>query len=69
MNKYVIPICDLNENKVYNKTIMANSYNACEEKLMDEFSEYSTALDFHEFVKDLDNQDIIIGQIMDIEEL
>lgn len=69
MNKYIVPICDLNENRVYNKTIIANSYNACEDKLMESFSEYSNALEFHEFIKDLDKQDILIGKIIDVEEL
>lgn len=69
MNKYIIPICDLNENRVYNLIINARSTADCQDKIMVKFSEYSDSDEYHKFVKDLDDRDIIIGKITDIEEL
>lgn len=67
MNKYIIPICDIPNSKVYNKIILATSYQACEDKLMTYFN--SDANTYEEFIAELDNQDILIGEIKDIEEL
>lgn len=69
MNKYIIPICNIPESKVYNAVIIANSSSACKDKLMNMFSEYSDSEDYREFISDLDKQDILIGRITDIEEL
>lgn len=69
MNKYIIPVCDINKSRVYNLTINANSNAECQDKIMTKFSEYSDSLDYHEFLSDLDEQDILIGKITDIEEL
>lgn len=69
MNKYIIPICNLRESKVYNAVVVANSNRACQEKLMNMFSDYSESDDYREFISDLDKQDILIGRITDIEEL
>jgi len=69
MNKYIIPVCDINESEVYNLVINANSNSDCQDKIMDKFSDYSDSLEYHEFVSDLDQQDILIGKITDIEEL
>lgn len=69
MNKYIIPVCKIQYSKVYNLKIMATSYHDCENKIMDKFSKYSTKDDYNEFLKDLDEQDILIGEITDIEEL
>lgn len=69
MNKYVIPICNIPKSKVYNLTIIANSNKDCQEKLMEKFSEYSENDNYVEFIKELDNKDIIIGTITDVEEL
>jgi len=69
MNKYIIPVCDINESEVYNLVINANSNSDCQDKIMDKFSDYSDSLEYHEFISDLDQQDILIGKITDIEEL
>lgn len=69
MNKYVIPICNIRKSKVYNLIIMANSHEDCQDKIMDKFSKYSNKLDYDDFLIDLDNNDILIGEINDIETL
>lgn len=69
MNKYIIPVCDINKSKVYNLTIMATSCSDCEDKIIEKFSKYSESDDYDEFLDDLDKKDILIGQITDIEEL
>lgn len=69
MNKYVIPICNIPENQIYNLIIIANSYESCQEKIMDRLSKYSDSYDYETFLKDLDKQDILVGEISDIEEL
>ena len=69
MNKYIIPVCDINKSKVYNLSIMATSYSDCEDKIIEKFSKYSESDDYNEFLDDLDKNNILIGQITDIEEL
>ena len=69
MNKYIIPVCDINKSKVYNLTIMDTSCSDCEDKIIEKFSKYSESDDYDEFLDDLDKNDILIGQITDIEEL
>ena len=69
MNKYIIPVCNINKSEVYNLIIVATSYSDCEYKIMEKFSKYSENDDYNEFLDDLDKNDILIGQITDIEEL
>lgn len=69
MNKYIIPICNLPKSRVYNAVIMANSLESCQDKLMNMFEDYSDSYDYDEFIKNLDDKDILIGEIADIEEL
>lgn len=69
MNKYIIPVCNIPESKVYMLTIVATSNAACQDKIMEKFADYSECDTYHDFVKDLDSQDILIGRITDIEEL
>lgn len=69
MNKYIIPICIIQDSKVYNLIIYANSYSNCLDKIMNKFSKYSDSDDWDQFLKDLDKKDILIGKIQDIEEL
>lgn len=69
MNKYIIPIYNINKSEVYNLIIMATSYSDCEYKIMEKFSKYSEKDDYCEFLDDLDRNNILIGQITDIEEL
>lgn len=69
MNTYIVPICDILDNKVYNKKIVANSLSECKDKLMEDFSDISESSDYTDFVKDLRDNDFLIGKITDIEEL
>lgn len=69
MNKYIIPVCDYNESKVYNLVINANSYEACKDKIMNKFIDFSDSEDYDDFIADLDSLNILIGEIRDIEEL
>ncbi len=48
---------------------MANSLASCQDKLMEMFEDYSDSNDYQKFLKDLDDQDILIGRITDIETL
>ena len=36
MNKYIIPICDIDRGKIWIKTVIAKSNSACQEKIMEE---------------------------------
>lgn len=74
MNKYIIPICDINSGKVWIKTIIAKSNSACQEKIMEELIDLydmeDTTSSYREFVKLADsNYNILIGDIKDTEEL
>lgn len=69
MNKYVIPICNWSKQKVYNIIIMSRSLSSCKEKIINMFQDYSESDDYDEFVNDLKKQNILIGEIKDIETL
>lgn len=69
MNTYIVPICDILDNKVYNKKIVANSLSECKDKLMEDFSDISESSSYTDFVKNLRDNDFLIGKITDIEEL
>lgn len=69
MNQYIIPVCNIEKSKVYNLTINANSIYDCQDRIMNKFSEYSDSEKYSQFVKDLDNKDILIGEIKCIDEL
>ena len=67
MNKYIIPVCEKSE--VYLMTINANSYTDCLDKLMEEFIDESSASTYDDFINELYEKNILIGDITDIEEL
>lgn len=74
MNKYIIPICDIDRGKVWIKIVMAKSNSACQEKLMAELIDLydmeDTATSYREFIKLADSKyNILIGDIKDTEEL
>lgn len=74
MNKYIIPICDIDRGKVWIKTVIAKSNSACQEKLMAELIDLydmeDTATSYREFIKLADSKyNILIGDIKDTEEL
>lgn len=67
MNEYLIPIC--NDSKVYIKKIVARSINSCKEKLMEEFSYIVESDDWDNFIAELRSEDILIGKILDKDEI
>lgn len=71
MNKYLVPICDIQAGHIYNKTIMAKSFIECQDKLMeyliDKYDELYECLTYQEFIKLADKNDILVGNITDIE--
>ena len=69
MNKYIIPICNWSKQKVYNIIIMSRSLSSCKEKIINMFQNYSDSDDYDEFINDLKKQNILIGEITDIETL
>lgn len=74
MNKYIIPICDIDRGKVWIKTVVTKSNSACQEKLMAELIDLydmeDTATSYREFIKLADSKyNILIGDIKDTEEL
>lgn len=69
MNKYIIPYCDIDNSQVGNHIIAARSLADCEEKVMHLYEDYSDSDDWNTFLDDLDKQNILIGEIKDIEEL
>ena len=73
MNKYIIPICDIQGGHVWNVIIMARTRNECQEKLMQsliaQYELFDDTLTYREFVEEADKKDILIGDIKDIEEL
>lgn len=74
MNKYIIPICDIESGNIWLKTIIAKSHSACQEKLMEEliniYDMEDVASTYREFVELADSKyNILIGDVKDIEEL
>jgi hypothetical protein len=71
MNKYIIPICDLEE--VWILTIMARSTSACQDKIIENLTDrydIEECNNYREFVQVADSKyNILIGDIKDIEEL
>lgn len=72
MNKYIIPICDIQAGTVWNQIIIARNVTACQEKLSElliERYDLEDCLTYREFVELADKNDILIGEIKDIETL
>lgn len=67
MNRYLIPYCKIEDSKVGNHIIAARSLNECKEKLMKIYENYSDSDNWNQFIKELDDQDVLIGEIKDIE--
>lgn len=71
MNKYVIPICDIQAGINKDEFIIAKSLADCEDKVMrllsDRYDCLEECFDYHEFVKMADENDILIGKITDLE--
>ena len=72
MNRYIIPICIFDKSKIYNILVNARSYNDCKEKIMykliEEF-DLPDIDDYDDFINELYNRNILIGEIKDIETL
>lgn len=75
MNKYIIPICDIQAGSVYNEVIVATSLEQCKEKLLQyfldeyEFDFIDDLSSYYEIIGELDQHDILVGDITDIETL
>lgn len=74
MNKYIIPICDIDNGKVWLMTVMAATNSACQDKIMsnliDKYDIEDNSSNYREFVEIADIEyNILIGDIKDIEEL
>ena len=72
MNKYLCPICDIQAGEVWNQIISATSLSDCQDKLTDFITEeydLSPTDDWMDFVEECNANDILIGQIEDIETL
>lgn len=72
--KYIIPVCDMQANQVWNYIIVANSRQQCKEKLAQQILEEFDTLDdnsvsYDDFVEYLNKNDILVGEIQDIEEI
>lgn len=73
MNKYIIPICDWQSADIWNEVISARSLEDCQNKLMDRLCDMydflDTGQDYSDFIEKCDTNDLLIGEITDIEEL
>lgn len=77
MNKYLIPICDIEAGSCWIHIITAKSLKECKEKFIEYILEYydfedeiNDTMNYSEFVNILDQEkNIIIGSIKDIDEL
>ena len=73
MNKYLVPICDVEVGSIWIQKISAKSFSDCEERLMShliETCDYDFTGSYKEFVEWLDyDKNILVGEIQDIEEL
>lgn len=69
MNKYIIPVCFIEDDIVLNEVIVAKSILDCQDKLMERYLEYSSEFSYRDFVNELKDNNILIGEITDIEEL
>lgn len=71
MNKYLIPICDIQAGHIYNKIIIAKSLIECQDKLseflIEQYDDLHECLTYREFIELADKNDILIGNITDIE--
>lgn len=73
MNNYITPICDIQAGQIWNQIISARNVLDCQEKLIrilvDQYDDLEDCLTYREFVALADKNDILIGDIKDIEEL
>lgn len=72
MNKYITPICDIQAGIVWNQIILARNVLDCQEKLtalLIEKYDLDDCITYREFIKLADKNDILIGEITDVEEL
>ena len=72
MNKYIVPICDIQAGQVWNHIVMARTINECQDKIMETLIEkydFEDSFTYREFIEFLDDHDILIGEITDIETL
>lgn len=72
MNKYVTYVCNIDDSYNQREILIANSQNQAKEKLMERLCDrydWDNPYDYDEFIKMADNYNVIIGDIIDIEEI
>ncbi len=72
MNKYIIPVCDIQAGSVQNIVLVAKGLTSAQDKLMSKLCDqynWDNPYDYKEFVEFADSEDVIIGEITDIETL
>jgi len=70
MNTYIVPVCDIQAGLNKNISILARNLTSAQDKLMDELCEqydWVNPYDFVAFKEFADSEDVIIGEITDIE--
>lgn len=72
MNKYIVPIADLYSEQVWIEAFSARSINECQEKIIrsiiDQF-DFEEPNSWEDFINDMNEHEILIGEIQDIETL
>lgn len=72
MNKYIVPICDLYSEQVWTEVFSARSINECQEKIIrsiiDQY-DFDEPDSWESFIEDMNEHEILIGEIKDIETL
>lgn len=76
MNKYLVPICDIEAGVCWIQTIMAKSLKNCQEKCISfiidyyDFTDLDDSMSYSDFHNKLNfDYNIIIGNITDIDEV
>lgn len=72
MNKYIVPIADLYAEQVWNEVFSARSISECQEKIIrsiiDQY-DFDEPNSWEDFIEDMNQREILIGEIKDIETL
>lgn len=70
MNKYIVPICDIQSGLIWNQVVLARTMSECQDKLTELLTEKYDLPDcstYREFISCADENDILIGEFKDIE--
>lgn len=70
MNTYAVPICDIDESEIWVKSIKARTIEEAKDKVINyimSLYDIDFPLDWNEFIDETHNQNIYIGDIIDVE--